>query len=908
MLSHEGIAVKFLVVVLLCVEQELVLVSGDVCIEREREALLSFKEGLIDEYGVLSSWGSDEDRRECCEWHNVVCSNTTGHVISLLLRGVCDHGHYCPLRGKVSSSLLELRHLTYLDLSLNDFGGDRFPEFICSLNNLQHLNLQQTFFSGTVPPQLGNLTNLITLDLSENCFLRIENLNWLSSLSLLSRLDLSGSFDLSHTNWLQQILKLRSLQGLNLSSSDIADVRPSQALFVNSSSTSLSILDLSYNYLTSSIFEWLSNLSSSFVSLDLSHNKLHGIPKSLEKLSSLQILSLSDNNLGGPLEDFFGNLSSKGMISGLREVFLGGNNFTGLMPFSLSQLSEIQVLDVSSNALEGNITEAYLMKLHSLQMLDLSFNPLTLHIASDWTPPFQLYVLSLGGCNMGMHFDFPKWIQTQRKLFYLDLSNVGISDQVPDWLWIFSPRMAYLNLSHNQIRGTLPDFSSSSIITIDVSNNELSGHVPSLSPDTTSFQLSQNMFSGTISSICTISYRFLTLLDLSNNRLEGEIPNCWSNMTQLMILDVANNTFFGNIPHTFGSLWRLISLRLRDNNLSGELPLSLKKCPSLEMIDIGGNMLTGNIPAWIGTHLTKMKFMILRGNRFYGSIPPEICNLAQIQILDLAQNNISGGIPKCFDNFSSFVDKRATWRKYSIGFSYPGFGYVFNISGKDFTEFYYDYALVQWKGQELEYKKTLGLVKLIDLSSNKLVGNIPRSFSSMRALISLNLSRNSLTGDINPDIGQMEMLECLDLSSNKLSGEIPTGLAQLHYLAVLDLSNNNLWGEIPSGSQLDSFTASVYDGNGELCGRPLIKLCRKDGHSPAAIKNIKTNMTLSFMQEFCISMAFGFIIGFWGVVGSLFLKKSWRCAYFNSLDTVGDWLYVTTTICLSKLKGSLNKR
>ena len=146
------------------------------------------------------------------------------------------------------------------------------------------------------------------------------------------------------------------------------------------------------------------------------------------------------------------------------------------------------------------------------------------------------------------------------------------------------------------------------------------------------------------------------------------------------------------------------------------------------------------------------------------------------------------------------------------------------------------------------------------------------------------------------------MLECLDLSNNQLSGKIPTSLAQLNYLAVLDLSNNILFGEIPTSTQLQSFKASAYAKNEGLCGIPLA-LCPGDILKPST-PNMEKDHGLSFKQEVGISLAFGFIFGFWGVVGTFVLKKSWRIAFFNFFDAVGDWFYVGIAISMSKLSRS----
>jgi len=96
----------------------------------ERTALLKFRSGLIDPSGRLSSWVGED----CCNnWMGVSCSNRTGSVVKLDLRGLAycgpeygseaaapPHNRAC-LGGELNPSLLGLNDLNYLDLSLNDF-------------------------------------------------------------------------------------------------------------------------------------------------------------------------------------------------------------------------------------------------------------------------------------------------------------------------------------------------------------------------------------------------------------------------------------------------------------------------------------------------------------------------------------------------------------------------------------------------------------------------------------------------------------------------------------------------------------------------------------------------------------------------------------------------------------------
>ena len=56
-----------------------------------------------------------------------------------------------------------------------------------------------------------------------------------------------------------------------------------------------------------------------------------------------------------------------------------------------------------------------------------------------------------------------------------------------------------------------------------------------------------------------------------------------------------------------------------------------------------------------------------------------------------------------------------------------------------------------------------------------------------------------------------------------------------------------------------------------------------------------------------VSIALGFIVGFWGVCGTLLLNNSWRYAYFQFLNKIKDWLYVIIAINMARLHRSLQR-
>lgn len=253
------------------------------CIPNENKALLEFRDSLIDHLNCVLSW-IGEDR---CPWKRVVCSRTSGHVIKLDLRNQFQldelgipyfdfyPGNYSNvfLKGDINPSLLDLKHLEYLDLSMNDFSSSsKIPGFICSLIKLKYLNLSSAGFLAKVPVHLGNPSSLQYLDLGTSSafyapsnFLTSDNLQWTYTLSSLKYLDLSGANLPKDNNWLHSINMLPSLLELHLSRCQLSGI----PLFLNVNFTSLELLDLCQNGFDSVIPPWLFNFSS-IQHLDLS--------------------------------------------------------------------------------------------------------------------------------------------------------------------------------------------------------------------------------------------------------------------------------------------------------------------------------------------------------------------------------------------------------------------------------------------------------------------------------------------------------------------------------------------------------------------------------------------------------------------------------------------------------------
>jgi Leucine-rich repeat (LRR) protein len=739
---------------------------------------------------------------------------------------------------------------------------------------------------------LGNLTNLF------------PDLNSLVSLKvlLISGCGLQNSPDYHvHSN-------LSSLEILDISSNEFRKpIKPNWFWDL----TSLKQLDISYNQFSGMFPDEIGNMTS-MRSLDLSQNNLVGmIPSNLKNLCSLEQLKASGNNISGSISEIFqllpscswnrlswlslsnssltGSIPTKlGPLRNLVVLDLSENHLIGHLPLWIGGLTKLKDLNLQQNNLDGVIHEGHLSGLASLETMWLYDNSIAIAPNSTWVPPSSLTDIVIRSCFLGP--EFPLWLRWPMHLYRLDISNTSISDIVPDSFWITASSVDSLMMGHNQLSGYLPstmEFMTS--FKMDLSSNNFSGPIPKLPVNLTDLDLSGNKFS-------SLPFDFgaprLATLHLPDNSISGTIPSSLCKLESLMILDLSRNKLTGSIPDclvnqstTKTTSLSITHLSLTNNKLSGDFPSFLQRCKQLIVLDLAYNQFSGTLPSWIGEKLSSLVFLRLRSNMFYGHIPVELTMLTNLQFLDLSYNNISGHIPKSIVNYTGMIRMRD-----------PGSALTFVLAYMHYDPAHYgENFTVVTKGQERLYTGEIVYMVNLDLSCNSITGDIPEEIGTLVALKSLNLSWNDFSSKIPDKIGSLVQVESLDLSHNELSGRIPTSLSALTSLSHLNLSYNNLTGGIPSGNQLQALDdqESIYVGNPGLCGPMISKKCLGTELIPATLQHHEdVNDTVSFL----IAMGSGCVMGLWVVFCTFLFKRKWRICWFSFCDSLYDRVYVQVAV------------
>ncbi|GKC66518.1 leucine-rich repeat-containing protein [Tanacetum coccineum] len=586
---------------------------------------------IPSEIGRLSNSLTHLNLSECWFSGQVPPDITLLHKLVSLDLSSNDYNNFT-MRPHVFNNLLQnftsLEQLSLEDVNIYSVLPDRLN---ISSSSLKVLNLGSTGLQGKLPRYIFNLHSLETLDLSHNNFsgkVSFESFTFPS----LKELDLSYNNQLAGHTDMQTFRKLTNLTLLNLSSNNFSGEWELDTLL--SSLTNLKILLLSYNGFSVTTKNANHYVNPGFRDLGLASCKLKVFPNSFRTMKQLEGLDLSSNEIHGQIPHWAGEIGgnqldflnlSHNFITGLPQfqwyglsvLSLQSNLIQGPFPPSICNMNNLEDLDMSNNHFGGVIPQCFNIT-SSLAMIDLGNNRFHGTMPNVYGDCVGLEGLILKGNQL--EGELPRSLSKCRFLSVIDLGSNHLNGTFPGWLGELS-WLQVLILKSNKFHGHIQpplavEFPFPNLQVLDLSHNRFVGQLPAKYFQ--NFNSMRNVVQNKIKQkYLTIGlgsfYSFvvamkgvdqdiprlyinLTIVDLSNNYFDREIPNIIGSLSYLKVLNLSHNRLNSRIPYSLENLSEIESLDLSWNQLTGEIPKSLAGIKGLEVLRLSHNHLVGRIP------------------------------------------------------------------------------------------------------------------------------------------------------------------------------------------------------------------------------------------------------------------------------------------------------------------------
>ncbi|KAI5419869.1 receptor kinase-like protein Xa21 [Lathyrus oleraceus] len=724
-------------------------------ITTDESALLAFKSLITSDPSnkLSNNWSTSSS---ICNWVGVTCHEKHNRVHSLRLENM-------GLRGTLSPNLGNLSFLVILDLSDNSLSGP-FPKEICRLRRLKYLDFSYNEFVGEIPAAVGDLSQLQYLYIGSNNF--------------------SGSIP-------NGIGNLSQLKNWSASHNRLSGVIPETI----SNLSSLEYISLAFNYFSGKMPNFWHQCEELKI-LYLQYNSFNKgpIPGGIRNITKLRDLCLSGNNLEGQIPSL--------NMTFLKKVRMDQNNLNGSLPDNFfNQLPQLETFTVYFNSLEGNIPRS-IGNCTSLKFLAFAMNFFTGPIPEEIGHLDQFEFLELA--NNSLSGTIPPKLFNMSSLTHLHLELNHFSGLIPSNKGYSLPSLQELHLNINNFVGNIPAsiFNASNLVQFQLSYNKFSGSFPDIAfgnlRSLQAFLIHNNGLTiGDPSQFFNSlkSCRNLLYLDLSGNHIQSNLPRSIGNISS-QYFQADSCGIYGNIPLEVGNMSNLLYFSVEKNNISGPIPGTFKGLLKLQVLNLGNNGIQGSFNEEL-CEMKSLSELYLDINSLSGSLPTCLGNMTFLKKLDIGFNNLNSKIPSSLWSLTDILEINLTSNAF-IGNLPPEIG-------------------------------NLRAILLLDLSRNQISSNIPSTISVIKTLQSLSLAHNKLYGSIPTSLGDMLSLISLDLSQNLLTGAIPNSLTSLLYLQNINFSYNGLQGEIPDGGPFKNFTAQSFMHNEALCGNPRLQVppCRR---------------------------------------------------------------------------------